>query len=114
MNADNACDKISGPGGRNDKTATGEMVEGQGRFRVLCQSAWGHLLQTIEEKMSVHKPLLSAGDVTDEGQALWGLWVSLPPGRVCPTHSRQSSRSSNSNSKSNSKSRSKSKSKGWR
>ena len=45
MNADFACEKISGPGGRNYKTATGEMVEGQGRFRVRCQSAWGHLLQ---------------------------------------------------------------------
>ena len=29
MNADYACEKISGPGGRNCKTATGEMVEGQ-------------------------------------------------------------------------------------
>ena len=38
MNADYACEKISGPGGRNYKTATGEMVEGQGRFRVRCQS----------------------------------------------------------------------------
>ena len=45
MNADYACEKISGPGGRNYKTATGEMVEGQGRFRVRCQSVWGHLLQ---------------------------------------------------------------------
>ena len=34
----NACEKISGPAGRNYKTATGEMVEGQGRFRVRCQS----------------------------------------------------------------------------
>ena len=41
MNADYACEKNSGPGGRNYKTATGEMVEGQGRFRVRCQSAWG-------------------------------------------------------------------------
>ena len=32
MNADYACEKISGPGGRKYKTATGEMVEGQGRF----------------------------------------------------------------------------------
>ena len=60
--------KISGPGGRNHKTATGEMVEGQGRFRVRCQSAWGHLLQMTGEKTSVHKPRYSAGDVTDEGQ----------------------------------------------
>ena len=29
MNADYACDKISGPAGRNYRTATGEMVEGQ-------------------------------------------------------------------------------------
>ena len=71
MNADFACEKISGPGGRNYKTATGEMVEGQGRFRVRCQSAWGHLLQMTGEKTSVHKPLLSAGDVTDKGHALW-------------------------------------------
>ena len=71
MNADYACEKISGPGGRNYKTATGEMVEGQGRFRVRCQSAWGHLLQMTGEKTSVHKPLLSAGDVTDKGHALW-------------------------------------------
>ena len=41
MNAHYACENISGPGGRNYKTATGEMVEGQGRFRVRCQSAWG-------------------------------------------------------------------------
>ena len=40
MNADYAGEKISGPGGRNYKTATGEMVEGQGRFRVRCQSVW--------------------------------------------------------------------------
>ena len=71
MNADYACEKISGPGGRNHKTATGEMVEGQGRFRVRCQSVWGHLLQMNGEKTSVHKPLLSAGDVTDKGHALW-------------------------------------------
>ena len=71
MNADYACEKISGPGGRNYKTATSEMVEGQGRFRVRCQSAWGHLLHMTGEKTSVHKPLLSAGDVTDKGHALW-------------------------------------------
>ena len=52
-NADYACEKISGPGGRNYKTATGEKVEGQGRFRVRCQSAWGHLLQMTGEKTSV-------------------------------------------------------------
>ena len=72
MNADLSCEKISGPGGRNYKTATGEMVEGQGRFPVRCQSAWGHLLQMTGEKTSVHKPLLSAGDVTDKGHALVG------------------------------------------
>ena len=41
MNADYACEKISGAGGRNYKTATGEMVEGQGRFRVRCQRLGG-------------------------------------------------------------------------
>ena len=71
MNADYACEKISGPAGRNYKTATGEMVEGQGRFRVRCQSVWGHQLHMTGEKTSVHKPLLSAGDVTDKGHALW-------------------------------------------
>ena len=70
MNADYACEKISGPGGRNYKTATGEMVGEQARFRVRFQSAWGHLLQMTGEKTSVHKPLLSAGDVTDKGHAL--------------------------------------------
>ena len=30
MNADYACEKISGPAGRNCKTATGEWVEGTG------------------------------------------------------------------------------------
>ena len=65
MNADYACEKISGPAGRNYKTATGEMVEGQGRFRVRCQ------LHMTGEKTSVHKPLLSAGDVTDKGHAVW-------------------------------------------
>ena len=34
MSADYACEKVSGPAGRNCKTATGEIVEGQGRFRV--------------------------------------------------------------------------------
>ena len=71
MNVDYACEKISGPGGRNYKTAAGEMVEGQGRFRVRCQSVWVHLLQMTGEKTSVHKPPLCAGDVTDEGHALW-------------------------------------------
>ena len=36
----NACERISGPAGRNYETATGEMVEGQGRFRVRCRSFW--------------------------------------------------------------------------
>ena len=71
LNADYACKKISGPGGRNYKTATGEMVEGQGRFSVRCQSIWGHQLHMTGEKTAVHKPLLSAGDVTDKGHALW-------------------------------------------
>ena len=31
----------------------------------------GHLLHMTGEKTSVHKPLLSAGDVTDKGDALW-------------------------------------------
>ena len=64
MNADYACEKVSGP-------AAGEMVEGQGRFRVRRQSVWGHQLHMTGEKTSVHKPLLSAGDVTDKGRALW-------------------------------------------
>ena len=38
MNADYACEKVSCPADRNYKTATGEMVEGKGRFRVRCQS----------------------------------------------------------------------------
>ena len=50
MNADYACEKISGPGGRNYKTAAGEMVEGQGRFRVRCQSAWGTPIANAWEK----------------------------------------------------------------
>ena len=71
MNADCTCEKVSGPAGRNYKTATGEMVEGRGRFRVRCQSVWGHQLHMTGEKTSVHKLLLSAGDVTDKGHALW-------------------------------------------
>ena len=31
----------------------------------------GHLLHMTGEKTSVHEPLLSAGDVTDKGHALW-------------------------------------------
>ena len=50
MNADYACEKISGPAGRNYKYATGEMVEGQGRFRVRCQSVWGRQLHMTGEK----------------------------------------------------------------
>ena len=83
MNADHACEKISGPGGRNYETATGEMVEGQGRFRVRCQSDWGHQLHMTGEKTSVHKPLLSAGDVTDKRtRALVGRkrWLHHPKG----------------------------------
>ena len=71
MSADYACEKVSGPAGRNYKTATGEIVEGQGRFRVRCQNVWGHRVHMTGEKTSVHKPLLSAGDVTDKGHALW-------------------------------------------
>ena len=69
MDADNACEKISGPASRNYKTATSEMVERKGPFRVRCQSVWGHQLHMNGEKTSVHKPLLSAGDVTDKGHA---------------------------------------------
>ena len=62
MNADYACEKISGPGGRNYKTATGEMVEGQGRFRVSLSKCLGTpTAHDWREKTSVHKPLLSAG-----------------------------------------------------
>ena len=50
MNAEYACEKISGPAGRNHKTATREMVEGQGRFRASCQSVWGHQLHMTGEK----------------------------------------------------------------
>ena len=71
INADYACEKVSGPAGRNYKTATGDMVEGQGRFRVRCQSVWRHQSHMTGEKTSVHKPLLSAGDVTEKGHALW-------------------------------------------
>ena len=63
MNVDYARVKISGTGGRNYKTATSEMFEKQG--------ARGHPLYLTGEKTSVHKPLLSAGDVTDKGHALW-------------------------------------------
>ena len=35
--------------------------------RVFC----GHQLHMTEEKTSVHEPLLSAGDATDQGHALW-------------------------------------------
>ena len=71
MNADYACEKVSCPAGRKYKTATGEMFEGQGRFRVRCQSVWRYQLHMTEEKTPFHKPLLSAGDVTDKGHALW-------------------------------------------
>ena len=54
MNADYVCEKISGPGGRNYKTATSEMVERQGRFRVRCQSAWGHLLHMTGREFTNH------------------------------------------------------------
>ena len=71
IDADYACERVvSGPG-RNCRTATGEMVEGPGRFRVRCESFWGHQLRMTGEKTSVHKPLMSAGDVTDKGHALW-------------------------------------------
>ena len=32
---------------------------------------WGHKLQMTGEKTHVHKPLLSVGDVTDKGHAVW-------------------------------------------
>ena len=53
IDADYACEKVSGPAGHH-KTATGDMVEGQGRFRVRCQSVWRHQLHMIGEKTSVH------------------------------------------------------------
>ena len=71
MNADYACEKVSGPAGRNYKAVTGDMVEGQGLLRVRCQGVWGRQLHMTGEKTSVHKPLLSAQDVTDKGHALW-------------------------------------------
>ena len=83
MNADYACEKISGTAGRNNKTATGEMFEGQGRFRVRCQSVWRHQLHITGEKTSVHKPLLSAGDVTDKVHAFFGRKRWLHPMRTC-------------------------------
>ena len=74
MNADYACEKISGPAGRNYKTATGEMVGGHGRFRVRCQSVWGHQLHMTGEKTSVHKPL-----VTKE-RGVYNLYVQVAGG----------------------------------
>ena len=71
MDADYACENFSGPAGRNCNTTTGETVEGEGRFRVPCQIVWEHQLHMTGEKTSVHKPLLSAGDVTDRSHALW-------------------------------------------
>ena len=71
MNADNACEKVFRSSRSQCKTATGEMVEGQGRFRVRCQSVWGHQLHMIGDQTSVDKTLLNAGDVTDTGHALW-------------------------------------------
>ena len=56
MNADYGFEKVAGPEGRSYKTATGEMVEGPGRFRVQCHSVWSHLLredgstQTVAER----------------------------------------------------------------
>ena len=50
MNADYACEKVTSPTGRNYKTVTGEVVEGQGRFRVRCQSVWEHQLHMTGEK----------------------------------------------------------------
>ena len=40
MNADFAFEKVAGPEGRNFKTAAGDIVEGQGRFRVGCHGVW--------------------------------------------------------------------------
>ena len=71
MDADYACENFSGPAGRNCKIATGEMVQGMGRYRVRCQSVSEHQLHMTGEKTSVHKHLLSVGDVTDKGQAFW-------------------------------------------
>ena len=39
MNADYACEKVSGPAGRNYKTATGDIVEGQGSERLETPTA---------------------------------------------------------------------------
>ena len=65
MNADYACEKISGPGGRDYKTATGGTVS------CSLSKCLGTLVANDGEKTSVHKPLLSAGDVIDKGHALW-------------------------------------------
>ena len=50
MDADYTCERISGPAGRNYRTATGEMVEGKGQFRVRCQSVWRHQLHMTGER----------------------------------------------------------------
>ena len=47
------------------------MVEGNGRFEFVVRVFGRHTLHMIAETTSVHKPLLSAGNVTDKGRALW-------------------------------------------
>ncbi|CAK0892249.1 unnamed protein product, partial [Prorocentrum cordatum] len=69
--ADYAGERAPGLSGRTHRIATGELVEGQGRFKIRGVDAWGHNLQMVGEQTSVHKPLLSVGDVTDKGHAVW-------------------------------------------
>ena len=71
-------------------------------FVFVVKSVWGPQLHMTEEKTSVQKPLLSAGDVTNKGHALWfgrKRWLHHPKDspnltamrtcfrRVCEQHS---------------------------
>ena len=71
MDADYANERAPGAHSRTYRTATGELVEGQGSYVVRGVGVWGHKLQMTGEKTHVHKPLLSVGDVTDKGHAVW-------------------------------------------
>ena len=69
--ADYANEKTSCIASCSHRTATGELVEGLGGYMVHATDEWGRSLRFKGEKTHVHKPLLSAGMVTDKGHTVW-------------------------------------------
>ena len=55
----------------NFKTATGEIVPSKGGLVLHARDEWGRRTRCAGSRAPVHKPLLSAGQVTDKGNSVW-------------------------------------------